>query len=285
MSAGSVGVSARWEARNTFDFRYLGSPSISPKGLVSGDDKELHNGGEDSVTLSDAVEDLNEYLASFRSTLIAKRTKEYNLTENSLKEDSPRKKLSFGRFSLGENRTNIGSESSKKGSTRSKRERSHEAEDKGVEKITALVLDDPVHMEEKVPPVGMGSTVTKKRGKADDVEAPLKTDPEELNLCKVVLVENLPLNATKKDVVKEFSQFGVIDSVLLQPVFSQDVKKRKRVTKNEEVNKVAIHQSAHIVYEDEQAASRGGGRLFTLGGKLSVSNRELGTKECSGWLS
>ncbi|MCO5590331.1 hypothetical protein L7F22_044300 [Adiantum nelumboides] len=211
--------------------------------------------------LPDVEEDPDDFLASFRTTLVAARkAKEQKRTQSPLKEESPRKKVRFGESSSGDKRCSespqgqISDTLAKKGSERAKRKRVDVAEDKNEKKLRALTLSEElVRPEGRTSTVGMSSILTRKRERVDDDNS-LKTATEGVKLQKVVFVENLPLNASRKAVNKEFSQFGAVESLRLQSIVFQDEKRNKRSNSIGDADKSTNCQSARIVFKDEHSA-------------------------------
>ncbi|MCO5581267.1 hypothetical protein L7F22_035145 [Adiantum nelumboides] len=141
--------------------------------------------------LSDVEEDPDDFLASFRTTLVAARkTKEQKRAQSPLKEESPRKKVRFGESSSGDKRHSespqgqISDTLAKKGSERAKRKRVDVAKDKNEKKLRALLLSEELARPEgRTSTVGMSSILTRKRERVDDDNSQ-KTSTEGVKLQK-----------------------------------------------------------------------------------------------------
>lgn len=133
----------------------------------------------------------------------------------------------------------------KKKRKRDELEREYEAKKYGV------VPDDEEERREKV---GAG-----KKRKAVDNPAEIMVSQEgyddESKLLRTVFVGNLPLKVKKKALLKEFSNFGEIESVRIRSVPTLDSKKPKKVQIfNGKLNEAADSVHAYIVFKTEQSA-------------------------------
>ncbi|GFZ16585.1 RNA-binding (RRM/RBD/RNP motifs) family protein [Actinidia rufa] len=103
-----------------------------------------------------------------------------------------------------------------------------------------------------------GREVGGKRKKVDDpVEMMVSEEgsDDETKLLRTVFVGNLPLTVKKKVLVKEFSQFGEIESVKIRSIPLLDTKKpRKRAVIQKKINDAVDRVHANIVFKTEQAA-------------------------------
>ncbi|GFZ16648.1 RNA-binding (RRM/RBD/RNP motifs) family protein [Actinidia rufa] len=103
-----------------------------------------------------------------------------------------------------------------------------------------------------------GTRVGGKRKKVDDpVEMMVSEEgsDDETKLLRTVFVGNLPLTVKKKVLVKEFSQFGEIESVKIRSIPLLDTKKpRKRAVIQKKINDAVDRVHANIVFKTEQAA-------------------------------
>uniref|UniRef100_A0A803L618 RRM domain-containing protein n=1 Tax=Chenopodium quinoa TaxID=63459 RepID=A0A803L618_CHEQI len=112
----------------------------------------------------------------------------------------------------------------------------------------------PDEEDEKKEKVGGG-----KKRKALDNPAEMMVSQEgyddESKLLRTVFVGNLPLKTKKKALLKEFSQFGEIDSVRIRSVPTLDSKKpKKALVINGNLNEAVDSVNAYIVFKTEQAA-------------------------------
>ncbi|XP_015579946.2 RNA-binding protein 34 [Ricinus communis] len=104
--------------------------------------------------------------------------------------------------------------------------------------------------------------VGEKRKKAENAEEDMLVSKEggegfddESKLLRTVFVGNLPLKMKKKTLVKEFSQFGEIDSVRIRSVPIVDTKiPRKGAVILKKINDSADSVHAYIVFKTEQSA-------------------------------
>lgn len=103
-----------------------------------------------------------------------------------------------------------------------------------------------------------GKAVGEKRKKVDD---PIETVDskegfdDEAKLIRTVFVGNLPLKVKKKALIKEFSQFGEVDSVRIRSVPLLDTKTpRKGAIIQKKINDAVDSVHAYIVFKTEQAA-------------------------------
>ncbi|PSR91619.1 Nucleolar protein [Actinidia chinensis var. chinensis] len=105
---------------------------------------------------------------------------------------------------------------------------------------------------------GLGARVGGKRKKVDDpVEMMVSEEgsDDESKLLRTVFVGNLPLMVKKKVLVKEFSQFGEIESLKIRSIPLLDTKKpRKRAVIQKKINYAVDRVHANIVFKTEQAA-------------------------------
>lgn len=257
----------------THGVSHVGStPSRSDVASYGGNDTlHIPDGFDEKVVsepdemLHDLRDDSDDNLASFRRTLVARRMKQKKRLQDSMKEEEiPRKRVRFGNTALDISSDTQSSLTAsvhgtgtwlKKCASSTKRKRADEAEDKNEKKLRALTLsEEPVHIEGKTSMVGMIGVSTRKRERADDEGSHLKSVDEELKLQKVVLIENLPLTASRKAISKEFSQFGVMESMQLRSVYFHDEKSRRKQTSSGKINKTPNSQNARIVYKDEHSA-------------------------------
>ncbi|KAJ4809836.1 Nucleolar protein 12 [Rhynchospora pubera] len=99
--------------------------------------------------------------------------------------------------------------------------------------------------------------------KADDLAAeaaPFKEEPEpfddEKKLLRTVFVGNLPLKIKRKAVVKEFQQFGEVESVRIRSVPLVDTKvPRMGAIIQGKVNEAVDSVHAYVVFKEEQSAN------------------------------
>ncbi|CAN8267256.1 unnamed protein product [Cochlearia groenlandica] len=101
--------------------------------------------------------------------------------------------------------------------------------------------------------------VGEKRKKTDDEVEDTMVSKEgfddEGKLLRTVFVGNLPLKVKKKLILKEFSKFGVVESVRIRSVPIVDSKKtRKGAIMLKQINEKASSVHAYVVFETEQSA-------------------------------
>ncbi|KAL8141768.1 hypothetical protein V2J09_014800 [Rumex salicifolius] len=78
---------------------------------------------------------------------------------------------------------------------------------------------------------------------------------DENKLLRTIFVGNLPLKTKKKALLKEFSQFGEVESVRLRSVPTLDSKKPKKVMiMNNKINEAVDSVNAYVVFETEESA-------------------------------
>ncbi|XAR70651.1 hypothetical protein NMG60_11027569 [Bertholletia excelsa] len=102
-----------------------------------------------------------------------------------------------------------------------------------------------------------GKVVGQKRKKIDD-PADMMVSKEgfddEAKLLRTVFVGNLPLKIKKKALLKEFGQFGEVESVRIRSVPLLDTKKpRKGAIMQKKINDAVDSVHAYIVFKTEQA--------------------------------
>uniref|UniRef100_A0A7N0TYZ1 RRM domain-containing protein n=1 Tax=Kalanchoe fedtschenkoi TaxID=63787 RepID=A0A7N0TYZ1_KALFE len=108
-------------------------------------------------------------------------------------------------------------------------------------------------VEEEKPVVG------KKRKKVDDPATLMVAKEEgfddETKLMRTVFVGNLPLKMKKKSLLKEFGQFGEIDSIRIRSVPIVDSKTpRKGAIMKKQINEAVDSVHAYIVFKTEEFA-------------------------------
>ncbi|EOA13222.1 hypothetical protein CARUB_v10026247mg [Capsella rubella] len=100
--------------------------------------------------------------------------------------------------------------------------------------------------------------VGEKRKKADEVADTMVSKEgfdDESKLLRTVFVGNLPLKVKKKVILKEFSKFGVVESVRIRSVPIVDSKRtRKGAIMLKQINEKASSVHAYVVFETEQSA-------------------------------
>lgn len=99
--------------------------------------------------------------------------------------------------------------------------------------------------------------LSKKRKRGEAVETmKTRTYDDEEKLKRTVFVGNLPLKVSKKTIVKEFSQYGSVESVRLRSVPLLDTKiPRKGAIIKGQVNEAINSQHAYIVFEEASHAN------------------------------
>ncbi|CAM8986506.1 unnamed protein product [Rhodiola kirilowii] len=137
------------------------------------------------------------------------------------------------------------------GGERKKKKRKRDEVEKEYEKRLYGVVDEAEGGEKPV--------VGKKRKKVDD-PAEMMVDKEEgfddeSKLMRTVFVGNLPLKMKKKTLLKEFSQYGVVESVRIRSVPIVDSKTpRKGAIMKKQINEKVDSVHAYIVFETEESA-------------------------------
>ncbi|KAF3337550.1 RNA-binding protein 34 [Carex littledalei] len=99
--------------------------------------------------------------------------------------------------------------------------------------------------------------------KADDLAAeaaPFKEEPEpfddEKKLLRTVFVGNLPLKIKRKEILKEFQQFGEVESVRIRSVPLADTKvPRKGAIIQGKVNEAVDSVHAYVVFKEERSTN------------------------------
>ncbi|PSR93554.1 Nucleolar protein [Actinidia chinensis var. chinensis] len=103
-----------------------------------------------------------------------------------------------------------------------------------------------------------GKVVGEKRKKVDDavdLVALKEGFDDEAKLLRTVFVGNLPLKVKKKALLKEFSQFGEVESVRIRSVPLLDTKTpRKGAIIQKKINDAVDSVHAYIVFKTEEAA-------------------------------
>ncbi|XP_078170200.1 RNA-binding (RRM/RBD/RNP motifs) family protein [Carex rostrata] len=158
-------------------------------------------------------------------------------------EEAPPKKLKSEKESEKQNRNQSSSPKVRK------RKRGGEVENES-DKIKQAVL--------KAVSLSIGG-----KRKADDLEAqaaPFKEEPEpfddENKLLRTVFVGNLPLRVKKKEILKEFQQFGEVESVRIRSVPLADTKvPRKGAIIQGKVNEAVDSVHAYVVFKEERSAN------------------------------
>ncbi|PSS11798.1 RNA-binding protein [Actinidia chinensis var. chinensis] len=104
----------------------------------------------------------------------------------------------------------------------------------------------------------VGKVVGEKRKKVDDaVDLVVSKEgfDDEAKLLRTVFVGNLPLKIKKKALLKEFSQFGEVESVRIRSVPLLDTKTpRKGAIIQKKINNAVDSVHAYIVFRTEEAA-------------------------------
>ncbi|XP_057511467.1 nucleolar protein 12-like [Actinidia eriantha] len=104
----------------------------------------------------------------------------------------------------------------------------------------------------------VGKVVGEKRKKVDDaVDLVVSKEgfDDEAKLLRTVFVGNLPLKVKKKALLKEFSQFGEVESVRIRSVPLLDTKTpRKGAIIQKKINDAVDSVHAYIVFRTEEAA-------------------------------
>ncbi|CAM8996929.1 unnamed protein product [Rhodiola kirilowii] len=137
------------------------------------------------------------------------------------------------------------------GERKKKKKRKRDEVEKEYEKRLYGVVDEAEGGEKPV--------VGKKRKKVDD-PAEMMVDKEEgfddeSKLMRTVFVGNLPLKMKKKTLLKEFSQYGVVESVRIRSVPIVDSKTpRKGAIMKKQINEKVDSVHAYIVFETEESA-------------------------------
>ncbi|KAJ3708888.1 hypothetical protein LUZ61_012593 [Rhynchospora tenuis] len=109
----------------------------------------------------------------------------------------------------------------------------------------------------------VGLLLVRGKRKADDLAAeaaPFKEEPEpfddEKKLLRTVFVGNLPLKIKRKEVMKEFQQFGEVESVRIRSVPLVDTKvPRMGAIIQGKVNEAVDSVHAYVVFKEEQSAN------------------------------
>ncbi|XP_023923333.2 uncharacterized protein LOC112034748 [Quercus suber] len=158
---------------------------------------------------------------------------------------------SSGSVSKGEENPDLGlkdrEEKKKKKRKRDELERQYEAK-----KFGAVEEEEEEEKQEKKVVVGV------KRKTVDRVEDMVVSNTgfdDESKLLRTVFVGNLPLKIKKKALIKEFKQFGEIESVRIRSVPVLDTKlPRKGAILSKKINEAADCVHAYIVFKTEESA-------------------------------
>ncbi|XP_030947955.1 RNA-binding protein 34 [Quercus lobata] len=189
--------------------------------------------GDDSVLVAEAP-------------LEAKKSKkEVTLNANFVSESNS------GSVPKGEENPDLGlkdrEEKKKKKRKRDELERQYEAK-----KFGAVEEEEEEEKREKKVVVGV------KRKTVDSVEDMVVSNngfDDESKLLRTVFVGNLPLKIKKKALIKEFKQFGEIESVRIRSVPVLDTKlPRKGAILSKKINEAADCVHAYIVFKTEESA-------------------------------
>lgn len=169
-------------------------------------------------------------------------------TDIDLKTTNKRKKPTNERTEEEEEANGVGEKKNKKKRKRDEIEEEYEARKYGV--VAEKIDDGDTGL--------VGVNLGKKRKAADEYSEMVVSKEgydDESKLQRTVFVGNLPLKVKKKSLLKEFRNFGEIESIRIRsvPIIDSKIPRKGAVIKgkfNESVD--SVH--AYIVFEDEQSA-------------------------------
>ncbi|KAA3463235.1 nucleolar protein 12-like [Gossypium australe] len=248
--AGPDTVSSQSDIFKTI-FGDITEPNAAASSLFS-DDNPFKRKPEETVKNPEKVYSLDSDVVELKHRKRKEKEKAENITLGSSEEATETQKSKKGRNpeilnlgSLGSNVESSGLDAKGKKRKRDEVEKEYEERKYG----TVAVASDA---EEEV-------VVGQKRKKPEDVGVvalvPKEGFDDDSKLMRTVFVGNLPIKATKKVLLKEFSRFGEIESVRIRSVPLNDTKKpRKGAIMLKQINENADSVHAYIVFKTEQSA-------------------------------
>ncbi|KAI3792287.1 hypothetical protein L2E82_06162 [Cichorium intybus] len=187
------------------------------------------------------------------NTLLSKRKRKEKLPEyigsddSDIEADVKKSKVEKGVVSEGSKSSNIDEEKKKK----KKRKRSEVEAEYEERKYGAMDMD----LKEDEGVKGKVGAKRKELDSGEDHLVPKEGFDDEEKMLRTVFVGNLPLKVKKKALLREFNQFGEIESVRIRSIpLLDDKTPRKGAIIKKQINDAVDRVNAYVVFKTEESA-------------------------------